>query len=86
MRYLIIPAAILTMTASIGCSDRAEDACARIYDECGKAWSVPDKTYSRDECVEQIKGHEDSHPDQTETLLDCVDGATCDTVLACLEG
>jgi hypothetical protein len=71
---------------STGCSeDRAEESCAKVYDECGLVWQVPDKSFSRDECVTQLDQNSRTEDDaaRTEEIFDCVESATCDTALDC---
>jgi len=75
------------LLSALGCTsdeDRAEDTCAKVYDECGLRWSVPDKTFSRAECVDQLVSHsEGEDAARTEQIEDCAETASCETVLDC---
>ena len=89
MSRFIFMACYLACVIATGCNDdedRAEDTCAKVYDECGMAWTVPDKMFSRDECVEQLVSHTEGEDGvRTEQLEDRVEAASCDVVLDCFD-
>ena len=63
-------------------ASQCEDACEHVYDECGFVLVDSDGSdLSQSEC-------EETCPDQTTTLIDCLEDVTCTeaAINACLEG